>query len=310
MNTTLAPSATVTSRDPKGLKFMSIIDGAYNKAGLTEDEAQRVNEASGLSELVSKFIAESRLLNEFASEEVRSKYGYLSGYKPKGITEQTNKLRMLFSGIGFADEQIAARPLPAGAEGWSAIPKWQTMAPTYGEAVAKVFALLSSTRNGKFENYREGQLGPKYLRQSAKAEQAFAQLCEQQKDHDILVVPCQFGLRHAGRSARRARVVMNSLEFGLGAFTVGIMLLTHPERLQHFDDLWIDCAGDEFSPDADGEFSHAPIFHFDFGRLRFFTCWVGDAFDGCGSASGFLPKSPLGHEAVLQLRGTACVIPR
>lgn len=288
MNTTLAPS--VTTRDPKGLKFISMVEAAYNKAGLTEEEAQRVNEAPGLSELVSKFIAENRLLNEFANEEVASKYGYASGYKPKGITEQTNKFRQLFSGIGFADEQIAAASLPAGAEGWFAIPRWQTIAPTYGEAVAKVFALLSSTRNGKFFNHHEGQLGPEYLRQSTKTAQAFAQLCEQQKDHDILVVPCQFGLNHHGRSVRRARAVMNSLEFGLGAFEVGIMLLTHPERLQHYNDLWIDCAGDEFDPDADGQFLDAPFFGFRICQLEFSSRWIARAFSTYGSASGFLPQ--------------------
>jgi hypothetical protein len=32
---------------------------------------------------------------------------------------------------------------------------------------------------------------------------------------------------------------MNANECGLGAFAIGIMLLTHPERLKHYDDLWI-----------------------------------------------------------------------
>ena len=37
MKKTLAPS--VTTRDPKGLKFISIVEAAYNKAGLTMEEA-------------------------------------------------------------------------------------------------------------------------------------------------------------------------------------------------------------------------------------------------------------------------------
>jgi hypothetical protein len=48
------------------------------------------------------------------------------------------------------------------------------------------------------------------------------------KGHDILVVPA-----------------------------VGIMLLT--ERLQDNDGLWVDCAGDEYSPGADGGFESPPI---------------------------------------------------
>ena len=52
-------------------------------------------------------IREFSVGNQFADEETDSKYGYLSGYKPKGITEQTNILRQLFRGVGFADEKIA-----------------------------------------------------------------------------------------------------------------------------------------------------------------------------------------------------------
>ncbi|MEK7174771.1 MAG: hypothetical protein AAB722_00315, partial [Patescibacteria group bacterium] len=59
MSQTLAPSK-VTARDPKGLKFISIVEDAYNKAGLTEEESQRVNEAPGLADLVGGFIAKHR----------------------------------------------------------------------------------------------------------------------------------------------------------------------------------------------------------------------------------------------------------
>ena len=118
----------------------------------------------------------------------------------------------------------------------------------------------------------------------------FQKFGKEQKDYDILVVPAQFGILHRGRSVRRAREVMKANQFGLGAFAVGIMLLTHPERLQNYDDICIDCAGDEFSPGADGDFSEAPIFHFDDGRVRFSTLWVSCAYDYYGSASGFVPQ--------------------
>ena len=34
---------------------------------------------------------------------------------------------------------------------------------------------------------------------------------------------------------------MRKPEFGVGEVTVGIMLLTHENRLKNLDDLWIDC---------------------------------------------------------------------
>ena len=64
MSKTLAPSI-VTVRDSKGLKFISVVEASYNKAGMSEDEAQRVNDTPGLSDVVASFIAdcfEHRLL--------------------------------------------------------------------------------------------------------------------------------------------------------------------------------------------------------------------------------------------------------
>ena len=224
---------------------------------------------------------------QYPDEEVESSYGYLSGYTPKGITEQTNRLRELFPGIGYESVKLPEAGLPENAEGWFAIPRWEKVTPTYGQAVQKVLDLIERTRNGAFYNYREGQLGPHQLRQSAKSVSVFQKLGQSQKDQGILVVPAQFGIRHRGRSVRRAREVMNANEVGLGAFAIGIMLLTHPERLQHYDDLWIDCAGDEFAPRADSG-SGSPCFGFHNGGVGFGSRNVDFTHDAYGSASFFL----------------------
>ncbi|MEK7643278.1 MAG: hypothetical protein AAB372_02415 [Patescibacteria group bacterium] len=271
------------------------IEKVLAELGLDNPGAQRVIEhgddfAEAIRVAAITSLKDLSVSDKFKDEEMESSYGYLSGYKPKGITEQTNILRQLFPGVGFADEKLAERPVPANAEGWFAIPKWQTIAPTYGEAVEKVLAKISETRKGKFKNWREGNLGPDYLKQTAKTEKVFQTLGDEQKDHDILVVAAQFGLRHRGRSVRRAREVMQVNEFGLGAFAVGIMLLTHPERLMNYDDLYVDCAGDEYAPEADGDFSLAPLFDFGGDRVGFGAYWFDSASGSCGSASAFLPQ--------------------
>src|SRR3989344_7236462 len=264
-------------------------DRALKETALDKDGIQKLIENG--DEFQSRIITAIRELsvsNQFADEEVQSSYAYPKGYKVKGITDQTNILRQLFPGIGFADEKLAEQPLPPNAEGWFAIPKWQTLAPTYSEAVEKVLAMIESKR--KFYNYRDGQLGAEYLRQHAKTVKMFQQLGDEQKDFDILVVPAQFGLRHKGRSVRRAREVFAANEFGLGAFAIGIMLLTHPEREVQWEQLHVDCAGDEFAPEADGGFSGAPIFGFSVGEVRFGAYWCDGAYGNCGSSSAFLPQ--------------------
>jgi hypothetical protein len=44
-------------------------------------------------------------------------------------------------------------------------------------------------------------------------------------------------------------------------------------------------------PDADGDFSNAPIFNFDDGKVKFDTKWFDNANENYGSASAFLSKS-------------------
>lgn len=261
------------------------LEKALTEAGLDKDGIQKFIERG--DEFQADIIASITRLsvnNQYAYEEKEFSYGY----KPKAITEQVNRLRELSPGIGYADEKLVEQDLPPNAEGWFAIPRWEKIAPTYGEAVQKVLDLIKKTRDGAFCNYRENRLGHQYLRQSQKSIKLWEGIGESQKDNDILVVPAQFGLRHRGRSVRRAREVMNAQEFGLGAFAVGIMLLTHPERLQDYDDLYIDCAGDEYSPSAFGGFPSAPLFNFDDDRVKFSTYWVSSAFSHCGPASGLV----------------------
>ncbi len=284
---------SITSGQEK--QFKRFVEDAAERAlkevGLDKDGLQRlIEQGDEFQTRIITGIRELSVSNQFADEEVESDYGYLSGYKPKGITEQTNILRQLFSGIGVADEKLAEQPLPANTEGWFAIPRWQSVAKTYEEAVQKVLDLIKKQRKGKFYNYRKDRLGSQYLRRHERTAKKLEALADQQKGYDILVVAAQFGLRHRGRSVRRAREVFTANEFGLGAFEVGCMLLTHPERLQHYDDLWIDCAGDEYAPGADGDFSCAPYFYFRAGEVRFDTYWFGSAYSHYGSASPSLPQ--------------------
>jgi len=265
----------------------------------TKDGAQRVLEsdefADAMRNAAHTTLSSLLVTDKYADEEVTSKYGYLSGYKPKPLAEQVTRLKELYPQL--KDVEVPEQgELPAGAEGWFAIPNvWKEdslLTGTYNDSVVQMLEHVKKDRDGNFHNYREGQLGTDRLRQSARSEMAWKKISEAQGHPDILVIAAQFGLQHRGRSVRRAREVMvDQNQFGLGAFAVGIMILTHPDRLKHYDDLWIDCAGDEFDdPDADARFDHAPCFVFHGGKVKFGTDWADVAYGLYGSASGVLPQ--------------------
>ena len=262
---------------------------AFEIAGGTEELFRLVrgnnDVAKAMVEAGNKF-----LRNKFADEEVKSTYAYPDTYAVKPIAEQVAVLSKLFGLNGKKALAYAKNlpELPEGADGYFAIPRWQAVAKTYCKAVEKALELIGKSRTLK--NWREGQLGEKYLRQSERTEQMFAKFCEQQEG-DIIIVPAQFGLLHRGRSVRRAREVFANNEFGLGSFAIGCMLLTHPEREQVWEQLHVDCGGDEFAPDGDGGFVHAPIFSWHGGKLHFNAYWTNDTSKQFGSASGFLRQS-------------------
>ena len=278
-------------------------------ADLDKEGAERVKGnpefAESLRQYTVQRIQELSVPNEYANEEVESQFGYLSGYTPgvMDLDRQITVLARLFPGLGGVNpdylEKVksGAEKLPTGAEKFAAIPNWKKHpelfgGKTYNDAVQKVLDLVELERKGKFINHRKGHIGPDQLRQSKRSKAFWSKLIEEQGNSDILIVPIQFGIRHRGRSVRRAIVRMQLNEFGLGAFAVGICLLTHPERLKHFDDLWIDCAGDEYDDPGSGvRFGRSPFF---FGvrgvGIGFGASFVDSAAGSYGAASGFVPQ--------------------
>jgi hypothetical protein len=252
-----------------------------------QDSASLSRFMSGIRETATSLFKDLSFSGRFKDEERESSCGYPSDYKPKGIAEQATLLREVFPGIGYADERLALGALPPNAEGWFAIPRWEAIAPTYDEAVETVLCTIARMRGGMFFNSRRG-----YHRQTSHTKAAFRKLGHAQEDYGILVTPAQFGLRHRGRSARRAREVFAPGEFGLDTFATAVMILTHPERFMHEDDLGVDCCGDKF--DDIGPENPCPNlvrdFCFKVGVVWMEASYIHSAYGGSGSATGFDPK--------------------
>lgn len=207
-------------------------------------------------------------------------------YQPKDVRQQNYILQQSFPFIGCANVYITKRKLPANAEGWFAIPKWENIAPTYGEAVEKMIAAIKLKR--KIENCCGHMLESEYLRQNPRTTEMFKQISQEQKDYNVLVVPAQFGLYHKGRSIQEARQAFAPNEFGLGAFAVASMLLTHPERETRWEQIHIDCAGDEFTTNLGSDYLLAPSFFHSQNSLKLYSTWIVRSDTNYGSASAFL----------------------
>lgn len=178
--------------------------------------------------------------------------------------------------------------MPRYAEAWFAVLKWQKIAETYNRAVEKILELIRQQAYGKLYNWRAGKLGEQYLQRHEPSEKRLSVVAGQQDKYDIIIIPAQFGLRHSGCSVHEARATFSLNEFGLGMFEVGCMLLTHPERLVSYVTLWIDCPGDKYSPEGDGNFSDVPYFGFLDDRIQVDAKWFDIIITGSGSASAFL----------------------
>lgn len=194
-------------------------------------------------------------------------YGYISGYDgPKLILEQIRTLNGLFPDMKLSE----FRPdeygisIPKGAEGLFAVPRWRKFGNTYWQAVKRVLAKIEETRG--LYIYTGGRF-PHELEQYGPSDRAWSKIADLQRGQDVYIFPAQFGRLRIGSAIPEIRVKREPREFGLGIFQCAIMLLTHPERLGHFDDLRIVCSGDTFIGKSISR-QYAPFMYFNDGIIK------------------------------------------
>jgi len=288
------------------------IEKVLAELGLDNPGAQRVIEhgddfAEAIRTAAITSLKDLSVTDKFKNEEVKSSYTYPKEYKgPKPINDQIKAIAKIFGldpshALEFAKNLPALKSfVPACAlkwTGWFAIPSVDALAAKHFldvtdpaqkncQAVQLVNAKIAASR--PFYNYREGQLTPAQLRVHARTAHALDLIAEKQKG-DILIVAAQLGMRHRGKSVRRAREVFTANEFGLESLAVGSIVLTHPERLVRWEELDMHCSGDEFSG-VGGDFSGSPCFLFLDGYVGFDTSFVDRPHDSFGSVSAFLSQ--------------------
>ncbi len=227
--------------------------------------------------------------------ELHSFEGYYSGYRPKSLHDQIKKLRQVFPRLGGTNQKLYLLAkdggldyLPRGAEGWFAIPNiWKPgslplIGTTYQDFTWKVIRTLDVISEGSDKN--STPCDP--LRQEVSTMRFLEELSKKQGNPEILILPCQFGMRHLGYSVNdvRAETRKNSHECGLGVFASMCMLMTHPKRLKSGRDISFNCPGDTW---YDRGRKEVVYFRFVLERIKPEGAYTEDENPNCGSVTAF-----------------------
>lgn len=142
-------------------------------------------------------------------------------------------------------------------------PAWNKIAKTYSAAVQMRLDEIKASR--PFYNWREGQVDEKHIKETKEKIEGMKAVTK----NGTVTIEVQLGQKWKGKSVVKVRKNYAKGEIGLGAYEAATILLINPKILQTYDDLGIDCPGDEWSPDGDGDFSKSPYFYFSFEFKNF-----------------------------------------
>src|SRR5690349_252407 len=124
-----------------------------------------------------------------------------SEYRVKSIPGQAKVLRDHFPDLGDPDYDVALEDLPQHAEEWLARPRWEKIAPNYGEALERIYAAIRKKRDF-FDGCVWG-LDVTHLRQREET-LSFWEKIYREQEGDIIIIPMQWGMRYAGISPLKA----------------------------------------------------------------------------------------------------------
>lgn len=223
-------------------------------------------------------------------------FGYAPGYSPNrsesievilaDFEEQVATLDQVFNcGRRYNSDWIIKThaTLPSWVEKFFAQIPWECVAGSYDDALDKVLARVAMNRS-----YNPSCV----VKMSEEYVSKFVELHHLQGAPKIVAMPAEFGLRHRGISIRSVRAMVKEHECGLSAFSAGIMLITHPERLKWHSDLWINCAGDEVSSAGDEYFNQSPYYQNHCTDICYGYQNINSSSGHSGSPTFYIPQKP------------------
>ncbi len=179
--------------------------------------------------------------------EVHHGASFVPIFKPKSISAQNIVLRQYFPEIGPVEDRTETRELSQDIN-WYSIPKWERLAPTYGEAVIKALKVIQ--KFVRLCNLYEKDL--RYsgnFRQSEDGIKAFHIIGNEHGNDNVFNVPAQIVCHDEDYSISQVPKFMSGYEFDIGVFAFAIIVITHYECLNYkINDFWrVYCPGDSFT---------------------------------------------------------------
>lgn len=238
----------------------------------------------------------------YADEEVESSVGYPSGWQLKSAAIQAATLLEFFPflNVSYVERLADGMKVPEGFDGIGVVPKISAMPvpsdrymwPQFNRALIAAQQALAQRDDKSFD--RGSEFGPHYVSLRKDTQDALQRL-EEVTPGDCLALPVQLGRVHAGKSPRRARECLVEREFGLDAFSLTCLLLTHADRTGS-NILNVDALGSCFSelgdldPDGD-EVQSVPGMYLRGSPFFRFQQRCVSAAPEYGSATGFFQES-------------------
>lgn len=290
-------------------QLLDLTRHAARKSGINDDGLQRIIEQGGVfQERLMPILREMALpwINPYTDELTKLGYGYPNGWTPDPLDVQRDRLLAAFPGIKLPNPIKGDLPAGFDALGYHIFPERLGLlhditdgnGANYGRVIEEiVFPKLEGVYKANshgFQNYGTGELGPNYIRLELRGRVALEAI-QSTTDMDAYIAPVSYGKRWARNtlSPRNAReTALLAKELAQGVVQIGCHLIGQPGRLVAYEDLSLDCSGDEYNWDADGEWSHCPYFDFSGGALEFSADWAVDAREDYGSVVALSPGAP------------------
>lgn len=243
------------------------------------------------------------ITNPFWDEKIEPALEYPKNWEPVSITEQLEALRSFYPDLDSSHVESIAENIsaPEAADGVFVVPKPSSVAAKRGiedpfgkgyRRLLEVTVLDHIVKQRNFLYYRGLDVTDDTHRMGQLASDAISRM-EEEQSGDYLVFAAQTGKKWAGSSPSFARWEMEHgvREFPLPSWCAAHIILTNPKRLEKYEDLGIDCPGDEYRFRGSPEIPNCFSFYFDSfgGDGLWFSTTVGQGGRyRSGSASGFL----------------------